>query len=616
MNLPNGYLLQQGKYKLTQVVGQGGFGITYKGVWFTEVKGALGTIHTEVPVCIKEFFFKDYCDRDPETQAVSVHSETGKQLFGKFREKLIKEAKILSDVHHPYIVNVLEVFEENNTAYIVMEYIAGQSLKYKLEKEGVLPEKLVLKYVRQVGEALQFVHEKQIVHLDIKPSNILLDTHDDARLIDFGVSKRYDMEQQETSTTMLTLSKGFASVEQYDDEGTQSFSPCPDIYSLGATMYNLLTGKIPTESILRVTRPLVPPRELNPAISEKTEAAILRAMELAPEKRFQTVAEMMSALDLPEIVPPEENQPAPTPPETPQTAVEGDEETVVKHDEEETIVSTPPTMPAKEEPTNVSPTEQKLRDKRWMVAAAVALAAIAGIWGIATNGEKPEEQTPIAQTETPEPTLPEPETEQPEAEATPTPQQEEPKREPAVAEPQKVAEPQQQTPTKPETRPEETEKPQPTPQPAEEPTEETDAETANAADIDRRYNDLLASGRGRMKAEDYAGAKADFTAARNLKLTEEVVRLMIDCDAKAEEQRTEARIAQYEEKMAFGDYRIVRKKSNGRYGAIDENGYEKIPCRYLSVGIAEGGRAFERTDNLFDIYNTKGELITEGATYY
>ena len=290
MNLPNGYLLQQGKYKLTQVVGQGGFGITYKGVWFTEVKGALGTIHTEVPVCIKEFFFKDYCDRDPETQAVSVHSETGKQLFGKFREKLIKEAKILSDVHHPYIVNVLEVFEENNTAYIVMEYIAGQSLKYKLEKEGVLPEKLVLKYVRQVGEALQFVHEKQIVHLDIKPSNILLDTHDDARLIDFGVSKRYDMEQQETSTTMLTLSKGFASVEQYDDEGTQSFSPCPDIYSLGATMYNLLTGKIPTESILRVTRPLVPPRELNPAISEKTEAAILRAMELAPEKRFQTVS--------------------------------------------------------------------------------------------------------------------------------------------------------------------------------------------------------------------------------------------------------------------------------------------------------------------------------------
>ena len=174
MNLPNGYLLQNGKYKLTQVVGQGGFGITYKGVWFTEVRGALGTIHTEVPVCIKEFYFKDYCDRDPQTYAVTVHSETGIQFFDKFREKLIKEAKILSDVHHPYIVNVLEVFEENHTAYIVMEYIAGQSLKSKLEKEGVLPEPCVLNYVRQIGEALQFVHEKHILHLDIKPSNILV----------------------------------------------------------------------------------------------------------------------------------------------------------------------------------------------------------------------------------------------------------------------------------------------------------------------------------------------------------------------------------------------------------------------------------------------------------
>ncbi|MEO3238107.1 serine/threonine-protein kinase, partial [Parabacteroides distasonis] len=147
----------------------------------------------------------------------------------------------LSEVHHPYIVNVLEVFEENNTAYIAMEYISGFSLKYMLEKNGILPEATVLKYVRQIGEALQFVHDKSILHLDIKPSNILIDKNGNARLIDFGVSKRYDIEQEETSTTMLTLSKGFASIEQYDNEGTQVFSPRPDIYSLGATMYNLLT---------------------------------------------------------------------------------------------------------------------------------------------------------------------------------------------------------------------------------------------------------------------------------------------------------------------------------------------------------------------------------------
>ena len=200
----------------------------------------------------------------------------------------------MSDVHHPHIVNVLEVFEENDTAYIAMEYIQGYSLKYLLEKEGRLSENTVLFYTHQIAHALQFVHEKSILHLDIKPSNILIDKDDNARLIDFGVSKRYDLFQQETSTTMLTLSKGFASVEQYDDEGTQNFSPCPDIYSLGATMYNLLTGKIPTESILRAAKPLQKPSELNSSISERTEEAIMKAMAIVQADRFQSVNKTVS----------------------------------------------------------------------------------------------------------------------------------------------------------------------------------------------------------------------------------------------------------------------------------------------------------------------------------
>ena len=621
MNLPNGYLLQNGKYKLTQVVGQGGFGITYKGVWFTEVRGALGTIHTEVPVCIKEFYFKDYCDRDPQTYAVTVHSETGIQFFDKFREKLIKEAKILSDVHHPYIVNVLEVFEENHTAYIVMEYIAGQSLKSKLEKEGVLPEPCVLKYVRQIGEALQFVHEKHILHLDIKPSNILVDEHDDARLIDFGVSKRYDMEQQETSTTMLSLSKGFASIEQYDDEGTQNFSPCPDIYSLGATMYNLLTGKIPTESILRVTRPLIPPRELNPSISPKTEAAILRAMELVPANRFQSVAEMMASLDLPEI-------PAEKPRQTPEerddaslreraTASAGDddeEDTMLQHSDEETIVSSPgkSSFPGEKDMLSSSAPSKSEKRSYWKIGAAVMVVFLIlgwGVWAVLTQrtsgkervvAEMEAEEDRILPEETPSDSIPKPEelesqTSSPSA-AVKTPQpdvEKAPERVETVVPDKPVETPKEDVPAKPEAE-----------------------ESVEGVDIEQKYRSFVASGRGRMQAGDYAGAKADFTAARNLMLTEEVVRLMIDCDAKAEEQRTADRIAQYEEKMSFGAYRIVRKKSDGFYGAIDSEGYEKIPCRYLSVGIAEHGRAFERTDNLFDIYNSKGELITEGATYY
>ena len=103
MNLPNGHVLQNGKYRITHVIGQGGFGITYKGVWYTEVKGSLGTVQTEVPICIKEYFFKDYCYREAESFAVKVHSETGRVLFDKFKEKLIKEAKILSEVHHPVV---------------------------------------------------------------------------------------------------------------------------------------------------------------------------------------------------------------------------------------------------------------------------------------------------------------------------------------------------------------------------------------------------------------------------------------------------------------------------------------------------------------------------------
>ena len=299
MNLPDGYFLQGKKYRLTHTIGQGGFGITYLGVWNTEVKGGLGAMKTTVPVCIKEYFFKDYCYRDNSSYAVRVHSTTGEKLFGKFKEKLIAEANILSAVHHPNIVGVLEVFEENNTAYIVMEYIKGCSLKYLLEKNGVLPENKVIKYTHQIGNALSFVHEKNIVHLDIKPGNILIDQQDNARLIDFGVSKRYDIEEQETSTTTLTLSKGFAAIEQYDDEGMLNFSPAPDIYSLGATMYNLLTGVIPVESILRATKQMLPPSAYNSNITPKTEKAILKAMEIKPKDRYRKVKELLVAIDAP-----------------------------------------------------------------------------------------------------------------------------------------------------------------------------------------------------------------------------------------------------------------------------------------------------------------------------
>ncbi len=134
--------------------------------------------------------------------------------------------------------------------------------------------------------------------------------------------------------------------------------------------------------------------------------------------------------------------------------------------------------------------------------------------------------------------------------------------------------------------------------------------------MNEKYNSLIACGKEKMAKADYSGAKKDLSEAKDTKLTEEVVRLIIACDEKTEEKRIADKKALYEEKMAFGRYKIVRKKSNNRYGAIDSKAEERIPCKYLSVGIADNGRAFEREDNLFDIYNSDGSLISEGLTYY
>lgn len=599
MDLPNGYILQKGKFKLKHVVGQGGFGITYNGVWFTEVKGPLGALTTEIPVCIKEYFFKDYCYRDKETNAVKVHSETGKILFSKFKEKLIKEAKILSDVSHPYIVNVLEVFEENNTAYIVMEYISGCSLKYMLDNNGVLSENKTLKYTRQIGEALSFVHQNSILHLDIKPSNILIDKNDNARLIDFGVSKRYDIASQETSTTMLTLSKGFASIEQYDDEGTQTFSPCPDIYSLGATMYNLITGKVPTESILRATRPLIKPSEINPEITPKTEAAILKAMEIIPENRFQCAADMLNALDIPPEEPLEKNT-------LQETYEKTEDETVLLPTNKEVKTKTPVLTP-------VQKTKKALLLTFIVIFSTVVFSAISYVFqnnfaqeghanvqrNLETDDNLPVDiPLPVENNETTvvEEDLPQNKPEEIEQIQEVIPETRVEKEEEIIT-----------------STPLQTEKET---QPITGHNEDNASLGSSIAENEIIYKNLIASGKEKMNTFDFDGAKKDFTKAKNITITEEVVRLLISCDLKESEKRIERKMELYDFKMSFGKLRIVTNKVTKRYGAINDKAEEIIPCKYITVGRSESGRAFEREDHLFDIYSESGELLGNGLTYY
>lgn len=632
MNLPNGHLLQNRKYRLTHVVGQGGFGITYKGVWFTEVKGPLGTIKTEVPICVKEYFFKDYCYRDPDSFEVKVHSETGRALFEKFKEKLIKEAKILSDVHHPHIVNVLEVFEENNTAYIAMEYISGNSLKYMMDKEGVLPEARVLRYVHQIGEALQFVHEKNVLHLDIKPSNILIDQSGKARLIDFGVSKRYDIEQQETSTTMLTLSKGFASIEQYDNEGTQNFSPCPDIYSLGATMYNLLTGKIPTESILRATRPLPAPRELNPAISPKTEAAIIKAMEIVPADRFQSVSEMLAALDFPEAEEEEIKKDISSP-----EYFEEDETTILfttrlpqsKTDEgDETVLNNvdQPSIPKK-----------KKRKVTLISLLIIIFASIASAWVLLVQRNKSVppvvevlNAAPKGNSDLVSETVA---TDIIEKNNTSAVAEEEPRN----GSDEKNVDNRQTSQEKPSVKSEVTTSRTETAKPPKESTAKDIEKTVvtpsvpSEEEINAEFETLISSGKSKMAdaqvsngAADFAKATEEiseaglaFSKAAKLKMTDELIALIEKRKVKEEEILLAGRKAQYEEIKPFGDLMIVQKKETKKYGAIDANARERIKCKYLAAyRTQQGYSAFLREDELYDIYDTKGGLISERLSSY
>ncbi len=300
--LKAGTQLQNGKYTLEKKIGSGGFGITYKGVWKIEVPTPLGATTVDYHVAVKEFFFEEYCSRDIETGRVLVNSEKGQELFDKFKEKLKKEAAILLKLEHPNIVNVSEVFEENNTAYMVMEYIDGRNLKDLIGKESQYKLDDALKIIKQVGNALHYIHSHNIIHLDVKPANILIDEAGNAKLIDFGIAKQYTDGNPETqAATVATFSKGYSPIEQYAVNRKEKYGAHTDVYALGATCYHCLTGEVPIESATRLEEELVPPSRLNPQIPIHVEWAIQKAMELKYKDRFASVAEFIEALDSQQI---------------------------------------------------------------------------------------------------------------------------------------------------------------------------------------------------------------------------------------------------------------------------------------------------------------------------
>lgn len=248
-HLQPGTTLQGGKYRIERILGQGGFGITY-----------LATqISLNRYVAIKELFIggSGQAINDRRGNQVVVTNSANQASFNQQKEKFKKEALRLANLNHPNLVKVHDLFEENGTAYYVMEYIDGESLRTKLNREGCMSESLVLKYIEELIPALDVAHKQKIWHLDIKPENIMVDKRDHVYLIDFGASKHIEQEGALTTSLVLAYTRGYCPPELADltyeskedlIQALKEIGPWTDIYALGASMYNLLTDSIPPSS--------------------------------------------------------------------------------------------------------------------------------------------------------------------------------------------------------------------------------------------------------------------------------------------------------------------------------------------------------------------------------
>ena len=332
-------VLQNGKYRIEGVLGQGGFGITY----------LASQVALNRKVTIKEFFMKELCNRDEQTSQVSVPSMGSVDTVARFRAKFVKEAQTIAALNNPHIIHIHDIFEENGTAYYVMDYLSGGSLSDLVQRNGVLAEATALGYIRQVADALSYIHARNINHLDIKPSNVLIDGNGKAVVIDFGLSKRYDETGSQTSTTPVGISHGFAPLEQYQPGGVSTFSPTTDIYSLGATLYKLLSGQTPPNATALLDSDLDLSRL---SASPSTKAAIAAAMQPKRKGRPQTVEAFIAMLDekvAPSVV-------------VPIQAMVDEEATVIAHEPEApqaTVENPSVTQTKKEKPTAPQPKEEK-----------------------------------------------------------------------------------------------------------------------------------------------------------------------------------------------------------------------------------------------------------------
>ncbi len=281
-------------YRIQKVLGSGSFGITY--LADVELKGALGSLHSNTQVAIKEFFMKEINGREGST----VTSSNKGGVVDDYRRKFRREAANLAKLNHPDIVKVLESFDTNGTSYYVMEYIDGMSLDKAIERKGRLGEAQSLAIMRHVCTAVSYMHKNKMLHLDIKPGNIMLRSNGDAVLIDFGLSKQYDDKgQPETSTTIGSGTPGYAPIEQANYRESKDFQDFPetmDVYALGGTLFKMLTGHRPPNAS-EILNYGFPWGELKQhGVSDGMINVISHAMAPMTKDRIQTVSELARRL--------------------------------------------------------------------------------------------------------------------------------------------------------------------------------------------------------------------------------------------------------------------------------------------------------------------------------
>ena len=293
------FTILYGKYLIGRVVGQGGFGIVY----------IAKDLVLDITVAIKELFPSNMVTRTISnvTTSTSVMCTDDPKNLSMVREKFVKEARTIARLQEHAgaggIVQVKDLFEENNTAYLVMEYLHGETLKQYLEKYGNIECPQLLRMLRPVMESLHNIHQADIIHRDISPDNIMVMSTAESRqsggtpllkLLDFGNVKIQDASYDGSKSVIMAVKKGYSPIEQYSSEG--QIGPWTDVYAMCATIYRCLTGKLPPEPTALAGGSITPPSQLGIRIPSSTEKALMKGLALNFHERTQNMGELIAGL--------------------------------------------------------------------------------------------------------------------------------------------------------------------------------------------------------------------------------------------------------------------------------------------------------------------------------